>query len=50
MVTQIVYTNGTTPYTCTLNINHGMKYGFRQQNKLVLEEQVNDGVRPFAKS
>lgn len=47
MDTQIVYTGGTTPYDCTLDITHGMKYGLFQLNKLVPDEQLNDGMRSF---
>ncbi|OAL43319.1 hypothetical protein IQ07DRAFT_297840 [Pyrenochaeta sp. DS3sAY3a] len=47
MDTRIVYTGGTTPYACTLDITHGMKYGLLQLNKLVPEGKMNDGMRSF---
>ncbi|KZM20528.1 hypothetical protein ST47_g8324 [Ascochyta rabiei] len=47
MDTKTVYTGGTTPYACTLDITHGMKYGLLQLHKLVPEEQMNNGMRSF---
>ncbi|KAK6216531.1 hypothetical protein QIS74_06645 [Colletotrichum tabaci] len=40
-----VYTGETTPYACTLDITHGMRYGLFQLDKLVPPEQMNDGMR-----
>lgn len=47
MDTSVVYTGETTPYTCTLDITHGMKYGLLQLDKLVPPEQQDDGIRSF---
>lgn len=43
--TSEVYTGETTPYACTLDITHGMRYGLFQLDKLVPPEQMNDGIR-----
>lgn len=48
MDTQTVYIGGTTPYTCTVDITHGMKYGLLQLEKLVPEEDMTDGMRSFS--
>lgn len=46
--TRIVYINGTTSYTCTLDMTLVMQYGLLMLKKLMSEEQIYDGVRKFA--
>lgn len=47
MDTAVVYTGGTSPYACTLDITNGMKYGLLQLKKLVPEEAMTEGMRSF---
>jgi hypothetical protein len=47
MDTKVVYTGETTPYTCTLDISHGMKYGLLQLDKLVPADKQDQGMRSF---
>ncbi|KAJ4316650.1 hypothetical protein N0V94_005331 [Neodidymelliopsis sp. IMI 364377] len=47
MDTKVVYTGEATPYVCTLDITHGMKYGLLQLDKLVPKDKIDDGMRSF---
>ncbi|KAF9694661.1 hypothetical protein EKO04_007699 [Ascochyta lentis] len=47
MDTRVVYTGETTPYTCTLDITHGMKYGLLQLDKLVPQEKMSESMHSF---
>jgi hypothetical protein len=47
MDTATVYTGEASPYTCTLDITNGMKYGLLQLDKLVPEDKMDNGMRSF---
>lgn len=45
--TGTVYKGEATPYTCTLDITMGMKYGLLRMKENMPPEQMNDGMKSF---